>query len=404
MTPSHRLLGILSLVLGMCFPHAAHAIADGTYQIVAKHSDKCVDVSGASGSNGAIVHQWRCHSGDNQKWQVLAKDGGYRIQAVHSSKCLDVSGVSTADGAMMQQWRCGSGANQRFHIERQSDGSYRIRPMHSGKVVEVGASSAADGANVKQWRWWGGDSQRFAFRKTNTPTAAKAVWNESFDGLSAGSRWFDEPYTEIRNGCGVNGSKCVRMTYVRSSVGSPRIVAEKSLPPAREYTLNYDVMFENGFEFIKGGKLPGLGPNRPTAGCAPIVDDGWSARVMWRRDGEPVIYSYHQNRAKRCGDDFHSSVQFQTGRYQAISLHVKVNDPWSANGLIDLYIDGRKVASHQNVQLREVGGSQTEITKFLLATFFGGSDWSWAPPRTVYARFDNFAVYPGLRVRGAPGR
>ncbi|GAA3957029.1 hypothetical protein GCM10022278_14480 [Allohahella marinimesophila] len=304
----------------------------------------------------------------------------------------------------MQQWSCSSGANQRFHIERQSDGYYRIRPMHSGKVVEVGASSTADGGNVKQWTWWGGDSQRFAFRSTRTTAAAKPVWNENFDGLSAGSRWLNEPYTEVRNGCGVDGSKCVRMTYVRSSAGSPRIVGRQSLPPAREYTLNYDVMFESGFGFVKGGKLPGLGPDNPTSGCKPIVDNGWSARVMWRRDGEPVIYSYHQNRANPCGDDYYSSRQFETGRYHAISLHVKVNDPWQANGLIDLYIDGRKAASHQNVQLREVGGSRTEITNFLLSTFFGGNDWSWAPPRTVYSRFDNFAVYPGLRVRSSPGR
>ena len=400
----------LSLLLGflyLCaFPFSAQAISEGVYQIVAKHSQKCVDVSGISRDNGARVHQWACHGGGNQQWQVESTWDGYRIRAMHSRKCLDVRDISYDNGALMQQWDCGWGGNQRFYIERQSDGYYRIRPTHSGKVVEVGGKSTANGANVKQWHWWGGASQRFAFRKVGGGDTGgdTAVWREDFNGLNPGTRWLNQTFAEVRDGCGTHGSRCVRVTYYPNHQGSPRTVANRRLPAAREYTLNYDVMFEHGFEFVKGGKLPGLGPDKVTAGCAPIAADGWSARVMWRRYGTPVIYSYHQNRNNRCGDDYYSPVQFDTGRYHAVSLHVRVNDPWVANGLIELYVDGRKVASHQNAQLRNAWGSHTEITQFLFHTFFGGNDWSWAPSKTVRARFDNFAVYKGLRVRHQPGQ
>lgn len=332
--------------------------------------------------------------------------GTYEISAEHSGKCLDVTEWSTQNGTGLQQWSCDSGANQRFELESQGNGFYRIRSVHSGKCVDVAERSNNNGALIQQWDCHSGSNQKFKFKLlggTTPPPQPQAVWKENFEGISTGSRWLDRAYTEVKSGCGVNGSRCVRVTYVPSSEGSPRIVARKSLPTAKEYTLNYDVMFENGWDFVKGGKLPGLGPDKVIAGCMANQADGWSARVMWRRSGTPVIYSYHQNRANRCGDDFYSSDQFAIGRYQAVSLHVKVNDPWVANGLIELYLDGRKIAEHQNAQLRNASGGSTQITQFLFDTFFGGSDSSWSPPRTVYSRFDNFAVYPGLRVRNRPG-
>ncbi|VUD67277.1 Extracellular exo-alpha-L-arabinofuranosidase [Thalassocella blandensis] len=388
--------------LGLIISTNALAISNGTYQIAAKHSGKCLDVSEVSYDNGAKVHQWACHEGSNQKWHVTQMGNAYQIQAVHSEKCLDVTDVSYEKGAMMQQWSCSNGTNQRFLIDQQSDGYYRITAVHSDKVIEIGASSTANGANVKQWDWWGGDSQRFEFRSGSN--GATPVWSENFNSIGSGSRWLNRQYTEVRDGCGTNGSKCVRVTYHPSSEGSPRTVANVALPSAKEYTLNYDVMFENGWEFVRGGKLPGLGPNNDTAGCNPISPSGWSGRVMWRPGGTPVIYSYHQDRANRCGDDIYSNRTFSVGQYQAISLHVKVNDPGQYNGNMTLYLNGERIASQENVRLRQDGGSHTQITQFLFHTFFGGSDWSWAPSKTVYSRFDNFAVYPGLRVRQSPGQ
>ena len=46
------------------------------------------------------VVQWACNGGDNQTWNVEpALDGYSRVIARHSGKCLDVSGASTDDGA-----------------------------------------------------------------------------------------------------------------------------------------------------------------------------------------------------------------------------------------------------------------------------------------------------------------
>jgi len=59
--------------------------------------------------------QWACNGGTNQQWRVQDLGTGYvNVIARHSNKCLDVSGASTADGAQIQQWTCTGGTNQQW--------------------------------------------------------------------------------------------------------------------------------------------------------------------------------------------------------------------------------------------------------------------------------------------------
>ena len=237
------------------------------------------------------------------------------------------------------------------------------------------------------------------------------VWSEDFGTLPSGSPW-NRQALGVQEDCGVGSGPCVRATYVPTDSGSNRIIFRKSLPPATAYTLSYDVRFGSdhisgyGFDFVKGGKLHGLGPENPIAGCNPSRDPSrWSARVMWRSSGNPFIYHYEPGRARNCGDgtgpgDFNFSI----GQYHAVSLYVRVNDPfWSRRGEIELYVDGERVASRSNVQLRKVSGSSTLINNFMFNTFFGGGNDEWSPPRPLHAYFDNFSVYSGRYVRQAPG-
>ena len=134
----------------------------GTNQLIAKHSNKCLDVDGASGGDGANVHQWGCHGGNNQKWRlepVFTTGNYYRILAHHSGKALDVSGVSTATGANVHQWEWWMGNNQLWELIPQGGGYYMIRARHSNKCLDVAGISTANGANVYQWDCHGGNNQ-----------------------------------------------------------------------------------------------------------------------------------------------------------------------------------------------------------------------------------------------------
>lgn len=53
--------------------------------------------------------------------------------------------------------------------------------------------------------------------------------------------------------------------------------------------LSYEVAFDPGFQFVKGGKLPGLRGGPDASGCEggsqPNGTNCWSMRLMWRKDG-----------------------------------------------------------------------------------------------------------------------
>jgi len=93
----------------------------------------------------------------------------------------------------------------------------------------------------------------------------------------------------------------------KSEVGIPAQFIP--IPPATEYYLDYEVAFDSGWAWVKGGKLPGLVGGSHTSGCAAITPDGWSARFMWRTGGQGEVYLYDQNRKNSCGERFGANQQ-----------------------------------------------------------------------------------------------
>ncbi|MFG1885654.1 RICIN domain-containing protein [Micromonospora sp. NPDC049102] len=98
-----------------------------TYTVVNQQSGKCLDVSGASTANSAAVIQRTCQNATNQQFALrkVTYSGNdahdYQLVARHSGKCVDVNGVSTAARASVIQWPCnavsqGSPLNQTWRI------------------------------------------------------------------------------------------------------------------------------------------------------------------------------------------------------------------------------------------------------------------------------------------------
>ena len=207
--------------------------------------------------------------------------------------------------------------------------------------------------------------------------------------------------------------------------------------PGKAYTLTYDVYFEPGFDFAKGGKLPGLAALGFDSGC---TEDGnakrsgtnWSVRLMWRANGRVELYSYDQTRPSgSCGIDRMIDAQagdppyevpgqipsddkfrFKPGVWYTITLGVKVNAndsvvyqkdangqfvldgtgspiPLSGDGAEYLHIESadhsvQRTLVYPNVPLRdECNGTcptkvpdtaSTWINGVFFSTFFGGNE------------------------------
>jgi uncharacterized protein (DUF1800 family) len=144
--------------------------APGTYELVARHSGKCLDINGASLEDGARAIQWACHGGENQHWTLqAASNGAYRLVARHSGKALDVAGVSLDDAAPVIQYTPHGGDNQQWTFEAVGDGYYRLLVRHSGKALDVGGVSTEDGAAVIQYAPHTGANQQWLLRRISAP-------------------------------------------------------------------------------------------------------------------------------------------------------------------------------------------------------------------------------------------
>lgn len=236
---------------------------------------------------------------------------------------------------------------------------------------------------------------------------------ESADKLGLYDRLNRDKLVKVVDDEGVEGSKALRVTYRGYKRGSQRVINTFKLArPLDEATLTFDVKFDHDFQFLKGGKLHGLGPDNRVTGGDKMKPDGWSARAMWD-DAGLHTYVYCQNKDNKYGQgpDRKTDFHFKKGRYYSVSIHVSINKPVEkANGLVCIYVNGKCVAEDRDIQFRSVAGDHTRITHLLFSTFHGGDSASWAPKdkngnyTDVHAYFDNFAVYQGKAIRKKPGK
>lgn len=161
--------------------------------------------------------------------------------------------------------------------------------------------------------------------------------------------------------------------------------------------IHYKVRFPEGFEFVKGGKLPGLyGGEAPSGGDEVSGTNGWSVRLMWRKDGAGELYEYIVNKKKDYGLSVgRGAFSFPRGRWVAVDLEVDINEPGQQDGVARLWIDGKPVIEQSDIvywttDRRDDGG-------LMFSTFFGGSDDSWASPKDQYVDFSDFRLYAKRR-------
>jgi hypothetical protein len=148
----------------------ARSLANGgeEHSLTARHSSKCLDVSGFSQADGGNVFQWRCMGGLNQTWKLYFTGGGYAmLVAKHSGKCLDVANGSPQSGANVIQWGCNGSNSQLWHwiyIRTVSGIPYYIlENRQTSKCLDVAGFSQADGGNVFQWDCTATDNQLWDF-------------------------------------------------------------------------------------------------------------------------------------------------------------------------------------------------------------------------------------------------
>lgn len=191
------------------------------------------------------------------------------------------------------------------------------------------------------------------------------------------------------------------------------------LTKAREVSFGYSVKFSKGYDWNKGGKLPGLygGVDEDTAATCSggRHDDGcFSCRFMWRADAKGELYLYippDQNRDNLCGDDgfgecrdassngksYGASIgtglwHFKAGDWTSVRQVIHLNTPGKRDGWAKVYINGD---SDPILNVKELSFRDTDKSVFrgLQNQFFhGGHELDWAAPKDQDAWFSDFSL------------
>ena len=128
----------------------------GGQQIVGNQSGRCVDVPGATTTNGTQVQLWDCNGQANQRWTLTSS----RQLQVYGNKCLDASGRGTANGTPVIIWDCNGQNNQQWNVN--SDGT--VTSVQSGLCLDASAFGTANGTRIQLWQCLNGANQKWTLR------------------------------------------------------------------------------------------------------------------------------------------------------------------------------------------------------------------------------------------------
>lgn len=199
--------------------------------------------------------------------------------------------------------------------------------------------------------------------------------------------------------------RCLKITYPANAnqTASSGATWETNLHVhTEELYLAYWVRFDQSFQWVKGGKLPGLG-GMP----APFPDNGdkkFRIRLMWREEGKVEFYLHDFGMLNKNGEvpyrhwwDLNGQRRFVKGQWHQIEIHVKLNTPGKLDGVLEGWFDGELAFrdTDSNVGVRAAGEEDRKLNYPFFSNFFGGSsppESQWHPTEDVFAYFDNFVA------------
>ena len=226
-----------------------------------------------------------------------------------------------------------------------------------------------------------------------TSAALNAGWNNP-----SWSNGIKESRVFIADDADTQRGRSMEVRYPLGAVGPTTGGAQWQLRLGKSYDelyCSYRVKFPQGFNFVKGGKLPGFaGGAANTGGTKPDGTDGWSGRLMWGPGGKVYQYVYHPDQPTNYGDEFYWNENgqqfFQPGTWHNIEVRIVMNTPGKKDGIIQGWYDGVLALNISNLRFRDVSSFGIDMLYF--STFFGGDDTSWAPTKDESVYFDDFKI------------
>ncbi|WWC62149.1 uncharacterized protein I303_104741 [Kwoniella dejecticola CBS 10117] len=142
---------------------------------------------------------------------------------------------------------------------------------------------------------------------------------------------------------------------------------------ATNASLEYSVYFPHDFDFVKGGKLPGLYGGHKGCSGGNAAEDCFSTRLMWRAGGQGELYLYVPKDKQTpqlcqtppksiCESTYGLSIgrgawTFAKGDWTTVRQDIWLNTPGQNDGGFNIWVNGQLVITANDVRYRENGDS-----------------------------------------------
>ncbi|KAL6308662.1 hypothetical protein BKA93DRAFT_523734 [Sparassis latifolia] len=207
---------------------------------------------------------------------------------------------------------------------------------------------------------------------TNVSTNALAADFEASAGNNSGT-----PATWDSS----NSSAVMQLFYPAGSVnpsaepqgGADFYAVPLDLTVAQNVSLEYSVFFPVDFDWVRGGKLPGLYGGHSGCSGGDDATTCFSTRLMWRPGGAGELYLYAPKDKQTaalcstpplsvCDSEYGLSVgrgsfTFTPGAWTTVRQTVALNTPGQQDGGFVLEVNGQEVINRSDVFYRDVPGA-----------------------------------------------
>ncbi|KAG6826388.1 hypothetical protein H0H92_015998 [Tricholoma furcatifolium] len=136
---------------------------------------------------------------------------------------------------------------------------------------------------------------------------------------------------------------------------------------ARSVSLEYSAFFPADFDWVLGGKMPGLYGGHVGCSGGSAALDCWSTRLMWRQEGKGELYLYaakDKQTEALCNDPQsvcdatygfsvgRGSYTWAAGAWTTVRQTVTLNTPGKQNGQFALDVNGVRVFDRKDIFYR----------------------------------------------------
>ncbi|KII89406.1 polysaccharide lyase family 14 protein [Plicaturopsis crispa FD-325 SS-3] len=174
-----------------------------------------------------------------------------------------------------------------------------------------------------------------------------------------------------------NSSSVLQLLYPANSIdpatkpqgGAEFYASPLPLGDSQNITLEYSVFFPADYDWVQGGKLPGMYGGHTGCSGGSSAKDCFSTRLMWRQDGAGELYLYAPKdqqttalcaaRGSVCDAAYgfsigRASFNFAAGAWTHVTQTVILNAPGEQNGGFTLVVNGKRVIHRTDVFYRDV--------------------------------------------------